>query len=51
MAEGTQDDGEFGRSADPAEDAAEHLAAAIGTPAWTEAREGVLGLLPDDEPR
>ena len=51
MAEGTQDDGAFGRSADPAEDAAEHLAAAIGTPAWAEAREGVLGLLPDDEPQ
>ncbi|MGW6789001.1 hypothetical protein [Streptomyces chartreusis] len=51
MAEGTQDDGACGRSADPAEDAAEHLAAAIGTPAWAEAREGVLGLLPDDEPQ
>lgn len=51
MAEGTQDDGAFGRSADPAEDAAEHLAAAIGTPAWAEARERVLGLLPDDEPQ
>ncbi|WCH96702.1 hypothetical protein POD33_33030 [Streptomyces moderatus] len=51
MAEGTQDGGAFGRSADPAEDAAEHLAAAIGTPAWAEAREGVLGLLPGDEPQ
>ncbi|MFF5476334.1 hypothetical protein ACFY5C_03110 [Streptomyces sp. NPDC012935] len=51
MAEDTQDDGAFGRSVDPAEDAAEHLAAAIGTPAWAEAREGVLGLLPDDEPQ
>lgn len=51
MAEGTQDEGSLGRSADPAEDAAEHLAAAIGTPVWAEARDGVLGLLPDDEPR
>ncbi|MFD6287775.1 hypothetical protein [Streptomyces sp. NPDC060205] len=50
MAEGTQDDRAYGRSADPAEDAAEHLAAAIGTPAWADARDGVLGLVPDDEP-
>ncbi|MFE7068911.1 hypothetical protein ACFU96_02300 [Streptomyces sp. NPDC057620] len=50
MAEGTQDDSAYGRSADPAEDAAEHLAAAIGTTAWAKARNGVLGLLPDDEP-
>ncbi|MFG2938276.1 hypothetical protein [Streptomyces sp. NPDC048282] len=51
MAEGTQDDGAYGRSADPAEDAAEHLAAAIGTPAWAEARDGMLGLLPGDDPQ
>ncbi|MFD0306018.1 hypothetical protein [Streptomyces sp. NPDC127119] len=50
MAEGAQGDGAYGRSADPAEDAAEHLAAAIGTTAWAEARDGVLGLVPDDEP-
>ncbi|MGW2781641.1 hypothetical protein ACWC3X_10370 [Streptomyces populi] len=51
MAEGTQDSSAYGRSDDPAVDAAEHLAAAIGTPAWTEAREGVTGLLPDDDPQ
>ncbi|MEV3993834.1 hypothetical protein AB0J57_33635 [Streptomyces sp. NPDC049837] len=51
MAEGTRGDGAYGRSADPAEDAAEHLAAAIGTPAWPQARDRVLGLLPEDDPR
>ncbi|MEU7665001.1 hypothetical protein [Streptomyces lincolnensis] len=51
MAEGTQDDEAYGRSADPAVDAAEHLAAAIGTPAWAEARDGMLGLLPGDDRR
>ncbi|MFE0453829.1 hypothetical protein ACFW2D_21575 [Streptomyces sp. NPDC058914] len=51
MAEGTPDNNAYGRSDDPAVDAAEHLAAAIGTPAWTEARERVIGLLPDDDPQ
>ncbi|MFJ6835819.1 hypothetical protein [Streptomyces sp. NPDC091209] len=51
MADGTQDDGAYGRSGDPAVDAAEHLAAAIGTPAWTEARERMIGLLPGDDPQ
>lgn len=51
MTEGTQDEGAYGRSADPAVDAAEHLAAAIGTPAWAQARDGMLGLLPGDDPR
>ncbi|NSL42952.1 hypothetical protein HO151_01720, partial [Streptomyces sp. 8P21H-1] len=50
MAEGTQDNSTYGRSDDPAVDAAEHLAAAIGTPAWAEARERVIALLPDDDP-
>ncbi|MFC8783456.1 proline dehydrogenase family protein [Streptomyces nigra] len=50
MPEVTRDDEEFGRSDDPAEDAAEHLAAALGTPAWARARDGMLRLLPQDEP-
>ncbi|GGM19496.1 hypothetical protein GCM10010129_74740 [Streptomyces fumigatiscleroticus] len=49
MAGSTQDDEAYGRSGDPAEDAAEHLAAAIGTEAWPRARDGLAGLLPGDD--
>lgn len=50
MAEGEHHDTAYGRSGDPALDAAEHLAAAIGTPAWTDARDRMLGLLPGEDP-
>lgn len=50
MAGGTQanDDG-CGRATDPAVDAAEHLAAAIGTRAWPQARDQVVGLLSGED--
>ncbi|MEU5665910.1 hypothetical protein [Streptomyces longwoodensis] len=50
MAWGTQgDDDTNGRATVPAVDAAEHLAAAIGTEAWPQARDQVVGLLDDEE--
>jgi hypothetical protein len=50
MAEGAQgDDDAYGRATDPALDAAEHLAAAIGTEAWPQAREQVVGLLSGED--